>query len=332
MVGITGCGGFAGSNGGSICGHGIGSAAIPIKCRCAYRDTIASSHDGFGGGGLICHNLQLVFSSSATTHRRTGPSFVCQTGNRTGSAVDGNRVAAAGRANGNAVGQFEADLVVGNRGLDIGIAGIFDGFAQFYGVVCTAVGSDLEAGVFQIGHGSIDGSIDCGINCTASYGTVVACRNVAAGQVGNLAVVTHINVFAVGANTVTVDDRAVVNCQAVGSQVRFGGNGNVFTVVGYGNVGTIFKPYRIIRLDGFRSTAVHLEFPTGVGRIGACIQRSQCVAYVAVVRWRTSGIGQGVGRRANAAIGLNCRSAAQVGGCGIGSFVQLVPWLWFWHY
>ena len=66
-----------------------------------------------------------------------------------------------------------------------------------------------------------------------------------------------------------------------------------------------------------------MEFPTGVGRIGACIQRSQCVAYVAVVRWRTSGIGQGVGRRANAAIGLNCRSAAQVGGCGIGSFVQL---------
>ena len=66
-----------------------------------------------------------------------------------------------------------------------------------------------------------------------------------------------------------------------------------------------------------------MEFPTGVGRIGACIQRSQCVAYVAVVRWRTSGIGQGVGRRANAAISLNCRSAAQVGGCGIGSFVQL---------
>ena len=179
-------------------------------------------------------------------------------------------------------------MVVGNRGLNIGITGVFDGLAQFHGVVRTTVGPDLETGVFQIGHGSIDGSIDCGINCTAGYGTVVACRNVTAGQVGDLAVVTHINVFAVGINTVAVDNRAVaVNRQTVGSQVGFGSNGNVFTVVGYGNVGTIFKPYRIIRLDGFLSTAVYLEFPTGVGRIGACIQCSQCVAYVAVVRWRT---------------------------------------------
>ena len=136
---------------------------------------------------LIGYSFQLIFRgcTSADNAGRI-PSFVGQAGNRTGTTVDSNRAAAASRTNGNAVGQFKADLVVGNRGLDIGIAGIFDGFAQFYGVVCTAVGSDLEAGVFQIGHGSIDGSIDCGINCTASYGTVVACRNVAAGQVGDL--------------------------------------------------------------------------------------------------------------------------------------------------
>ena len=121
-------------------------------------------------------------------------------------------------------------MVVGNRGLDIGITGVFDGFSQFHGVVRTTVGPDLETGVFQIGHGSTDGSIDCGINCTAGYGTVVACRNVAAGQVGDLAI-THVDVFTVGVDTAAVDNRAVVNCQAVGSQVGFGGNGNVFTVV-----------------------------------------------------------------------------------------------------
>ena len=75
--------------------------------------------------------------------------LVGQAGNRTGSAVDSNRAAAASRTNGNAVGQFKADLVVGNRGLDIGIAGIFDGFAQFYGVVCTLSAPILKPASFN---------------------------------------------------------------------------------------------------------------------------------------------------------------------------------------
>ena len=116
---------------------------------------------------LIGYSFQLIFRgrTSAGDAGRI-PSFVCQAGNRTGSTVDGNRVAAAGRANGNAVGQLEADLVVGNRGLDIGITGVFDGLAQFHGVVCTTVGPNLEARIFQV--------VDGGIDLVPGYGAAVA--------------------------------------------------------------------------------------------------------------------------------------------------------------
>ena len=213
---------------------------------------------------LIGYSFQLIFGS-CTSADNAGriPSFVGQTGNRTGSTVDGNRVAAAGRTNGNAVGQLEADLVVGNRGLDIGITGVFDGLAQFHGVVRAAVGRNLEAGIFQAVYGIVNGSIDL----IPGYGAAVACRNVTAGQVGNLAAIAHINVFTVGVDTAAVDNRAVVNCQAVGSQVGFGGNGNVFTVVAQLDVSAVEELHGIGRLDGLLGRAVHLEFPTGGGAV-----------------------------------------------------------------
>ena len=251
---------------GSQCVKASRAVIIEIATMCAAT-VVHAVIVGCRTVELIGYSFQLIFGS-CTSAGNAGriPSFVGQAGNRTGSTVDGNRVAAAGRANSNAVGQLEADLVVGNRGLDIGITGVFDGLAQFHGVVRAAVGPDLETGVFQIGHGSTDGSIDCGINCTAGYGTVVACRNVAAGQVGDLAI-THVDVFTVGVDTAAVDNRAVVNCQAVGSQVGFGGNGNVFTVVAQLDVSAVEELHGIGRLDGLFGCAVHLEFPACGGAV-----------------------------------------------------------------
>ena len=50
------------------------------------------------------------------------------------------------------VSQREADLVVGNLGFDVGIAGVFDGFTQCNGVDCAAIGINLQAFAFQCAY------------------------------------------------------------------------------------------------------------------------------------------------------------------------------------
>ena len=131
---------------------GIGNIACcgQFACvGCGRRSHFAVVSYGQRSSRYSCFQLILSRSASAGDVVRI-PSFVGQSGYGTVIAVNLNRVAAGGRAYGNAVSQLEADFVVFNGGHNVAITGIFNGFGQFNGVRCAVVGSNLEAVFFQV--------------------------------------------------------------------------------------------------------------------------------------------------------------------------------------
>ena len=119
-----------------------------------------------GSSSLRCFQLVLSRTASAGNVVRI-PSFVGQSGYSAGIAVDLNRVTAGGWAYGDAVGQFEAHLVVGYGGDDVAVTCVFNGFGQLNGVGCAVVGCNLEAVFFQV------------VQLAAVDGFFAACSNVA---------------------------------------------------------------------------------------------------------------------------------------------------------
>ena len=101
-----------------------------------------------GSGSLRCFQLILSRTASAGDVVRI-PSFVGQSGYSTGIAVNLNRVATGGWAYGNAVGQFEAHLVVGYGGDDVAVTFVGNGLSQLDSIGSRAV-TDLEAVFFQV--------------------------------------------------------------------------------------------------------------------------------------------------------------------------------------
>ena len=98
-------------------------------------------------GGYSC--FELIFGCSTTAgDAARSPSCVGQPSHSAGSAVNLDRVAASGRAYSDAVGQFEAHLVVRYAGDDVAVASVFNRFPQLDGIVIRAV-ADLEAAIFQ---------------------------------------------------------------------------------------------------------------------------------------------------------------------------------------
>ena len=118
-----------------------------------------------GSGSLRCFQLVLSRTASAGDVVRI-PSFVGQSGYSTGIAVNLNRVAAGGRAYGDAVGQFETHLVVGYGGDDVAVTFVGNGLSQLNSIGSRAV-TDLEAVFFQV------------VQLTAVDGFFAACSNVA---------------------------------------------------------------------------------------------------------------------------------------------------------
>ena len=118
-----------------------------------------------GSGSLRCFQLVLSRTASAGNVVRI-PSFVGQSGYGTGIAVDLNRVTAGGRAYGDAVGQFEAHLVVGYGGDDVAVAFVGNGLSQLNSIGSRTV-TDLEAVFFQV------------VQLAAVDGFFAACSNVA---------------------------------------------------------------------------------------------------------------------------------------------------------
>ena len=133
-------------------------------------NTVAGSYLA-GSGSLRCFQLVLSRTASAGDVVRI-PSFVGQSGYGTGIAVDLNRVAAGGRAYGDAVGQFEAHLVVGYGGDDVAVTCVFNGFGQLNGVGCAVVGCNLEAVFFQVVQlATVDGFFAACSNVAVRYVT-----------------------------------------------------------------------------------------------------------------------------------------------------------------
>ena len=118
-----------------------------------------------GSGSLRCFQLVLSRTASAGDVVRI-PSFVGQSGYGTGIAVNLNRVTAGGRAYGDAVGQFEAHLVVGYGGDDVAVTFVGNGLSQLNSIGSRAV-TDLEAVFFQV------------VQLAAVDGFFAACGNVA---------------------------------------------------------------------------------------------------------------------------------------------------------
>ena len=118
-----------------------------------------------GSGSLRCFQLILSRTASAGNVGRI-PSFVGQSGYSTGIAVNLNRVTAGGRAYGDAVGQFEAHLVVGYGSDDVAVTFVGNGLSQLNSIGSRAV-TDLEAVFFQV------------VQLAAVDGFFAACSNVA---------------------------------------------------------------------------------------------------------------------------------------------------------
>ena len=118
-----------------------------------------------GSSSLRCFQLVLSRTASAGNVVRI-PSFVGQSGYSAGIAVDLNRVTAGGWAYGDAVGQFEAHLVVGYSGDDVAVAFVGNGLSQLNSISSRAV-TDLEAVFFQV------------VQLAAVNGFFAACSNVA---------------------------------------------------------------------------------------------------------------------------------------------------------
>ena len=111
--------------------------------------------------------FQLIFSRAASAGNVGRiPCFVGQSGYSTGIAVNLNRVTASGRAYGDAVGQFEAHLVVGYGSDDVAVAFVGNGLSQLDSIGSRAV-TDLEAVFFQV------------VQLAAVDGFFAACSNVA---------------------------------------------------------------------------------------------------------------------------------------------------------
>ena len=112
-------------------------------------------------------SFQLIFSCTTTAGDVVRiPGLVSQTSYSAVSTVNLNRVATGGRAYGDAIGQLEADLVVGYGGNNVAVAFVSYGLGQFNGISCAVVGSNLEAVFFQV------------VQLAAVYGFFAACSNV----------------------------------------------------------------------------------------------------------------------------------------------------------
>ena len=182
---------LAGFNGGS----GSSSTASQVTASCGLEAAVVDGIGNVAGSGQfvsICRNrgnyfaswvavvtityfqrcsgygsFQLIFSCTTTAGDVVRiPGLVSQTCYSAVSTVNLNRVATGGRAYGDAVGQLEADLVVGDGGDDVAVACVFNGFGQLNGVSCAVVGSNLEAVFFQV------------VQLAAVYGFFAACSNV----------------------------------------------------------------------------------------------------------------------------------------------------------
>ena len=113
-------------------------------------------------------SFQLIFSCTTTAGDVVRiPGLVSQTSYSAVSTVNLNRIATGGRAYGDAIGQLEADLVVGYGGNNVAVAFVSYGLGQFNGISCAVVGSNLEAVFFQV------------VQLAAVDGFFATCSNVA---------------------------------------------------------------------------------------------------------------------------------------------------------
>ena len=94
------------------------------------------------------------------------------------------------------VSQREVDLVIVNLSLDIGIAGVFDGFTQCNGVDCAAIGINLQAFAFQCAYGIVH---RCGY--TACGGGFVCIRRRRCGNLARRGIRIQCNGRAYGVHT-----------------------------------------------------------------------------------------------------------------------------------
>ena len=144
--------------------YGVSRAAGSCIHVRGNANTVAGGYLA-GSGSLRCFQLVLSRTASAGDVVRI-PRFVGQSGYSTRIAVDLNRVATGGRAYGDAVGQFEAYLVVGYGGDDVAVTFVGNGLSQLNSIGSRAV-TDLEAVFFQV------------VQLTAVDGFFAACSNVA---------------------------------------------------------------------------------------------------------------------------------------------------------
>ena len=154
----------------SIGRYSISSAAgSRIHGRC-NANTVAGC---YLAGSSSLSSFQLIFSCTTTAGDVVRiPGLVSQTSYSAVSTVNLNRVTTGGRAYGDAVGQLEADLVVGDGGDDVTVTFVGNCLSQFNGVRCAVVGSNLEAVFFQIVQlSAIDGFFATRSNVAIRYVT-----------------------------------------------------------------------------------------------------------------------------------------------------------------
>ena len=130
---------------------GVGNVAGSSQFTCVSSSRRSHFAVGYrqrsGGYG----SFQLIFSRTASAGDVGRiPSFVGQSGYGTGIAVNCHRITAGSGAYGDAVGQLEANLVVGYGGDDVAVTCVFNGLGQFNGVRRTVIGGNLEAVFFQV--------------------------------------------------------------------------------------------------------------------------------------------------------------------------------------